>query len=294
MIHTKHLFTPARALHRVLLLELANAASKSIGGISSSTLQFSSSCALRNYTPRSPSPSPPKHARAPRVTTPPSCRRLRAFSTTFPAAAQRVLLKRQKHLRNTDIPYRWVRIASSETGTLSPPQSLDSALSRLPPGHSLIMVAPPPANPPAPAPGSPLTLSPSAAICKVVDDAAERAAEKAVEREARRAAQGTKTLELGWAIAAHDLGHKMTRLRAFLEKGLRVEVLLARKRGARKATAEESQELVRSIRAHALDVAGTTEFKKVDGFVGGVLKMFFEGPPERRKEKKEKEKGGGE
>ncbi|TGJ81980.1 hypothetical protein E0Z10_g6797 [Xylaria hypoxylon] len=291
MRHTACLLTPARALHRVLLLELANTTSKSTAITSSPGLLFSSG--LRN-------PPTSKHARTPGAALAPCrCTTHRAFSTTTPsrAIAQRTMQK--KNPRDTAIPYRWVRIAGG-SGNLSAPQRTDTVIANLPRGHSLVMVAPPP-PPPPPAPGVPVVVQPSAAICRIIDAAAEeeaaKAAAKAAEvaaKESKQVAQQTKTLELNWAIAPHDLAHRMKRLAEFLDKGMRVDIMLARKRGSRKATPEEGRDLVERIQQTVSDVPGAAEYKKMDGNVCGVLKMFFEGPKDRRKVKKNKNGKAGE
>ncbi|KAI1746228.1 hypothetical protein F4680DRAFT_400762 [Xylaria scruposa] len=275
MRHTQCLLTPARALHRVFLLELANTASKN-NGISSTILPTSS--ALRKYASIPTS----KHPRNQGNTTTSPCCCSRPFSTTSPAASQRMIVK--KHPRDKDIPYRWVRIAG-ESQSLSEPQRTDAVLASLPPGHSLVMVAPPP--PPDEEGPATIVVQPSAAICRIIDTVAEATAAKeaaAAAREAKKVAHQTKTLELNWAIAPHDLAHKMKRLDEFLAKGMRVELLLARKKGSRKATNEEGEELVRRIKEAASE-AGATEFKKMDGRVGSVLKLFLEGPKDGQKAK---------
>ncbi|KAI0108653.1 hypothetical protein GGR51DRAFT_514512 [Nemania sp. FL0031] len=276
MRHTPCLFTPARALHRILLLELANTTSKSTA-IPSTILPCSSS-PLLNHTILPPS----NHPRIPSATPPTPCRRPRFFTTKSRAPTFTLPRKFQKtQPENQDIPYRWVRIASAD-GTLSPPQAIASAISQLPENHSLVMVAPPP--PPSPR----LLTGPPAAICRIVDVVAQAAAAREAEREAKRTAQQTKTLELNWAIAAHDLGHKTARLRAFLEKGMRVELWLARKRGSRQATKAEGEELIKSIREAALGVDGATEYRKMTGEVNGVVNMYFEAAKNLKKKKKKK------
>ncbi|KAF2969993.1 hypothetical protein GQX73_g3496 [Xylaria multiplex] len=281
MKHTTCLFTPARALHRLLLLELAKSAGKTTV-TSSTNLLFSS--ALRDLPTL-------KHAGTSGNTLA-SCRRgHRAFSTTPSLAAGSRMVRNQ--LRDKAIPFKWVRVADA-SGTLSAPQPIDRVLAGLAEGYSLVMVAPPP-PPPPPTPGAPVVIQPSAAICRIIDAAAEKLAAETAAQEAKQTAQQTKTLELNWAIAPHDLAHKIKRLEEFLDRGLRVEVMLARKRGSRKATSEEGKELVEKIQQAANQVPGVTEYKKMDGFVGGVMKMFFEGPIDRRKVKKNKNgKAGGE
>lgn len=200
----------------------------------------------------------------------------------------------KKFLRDEDIPYRWVQIADGSGSGLAEPRPTARVLAELAEGYSLVMVAPPVPHPPS-APGAPMLLRPPAAICRIVDTVAEAAAEAAAEAEAKamaleakKLAQKMKRLELNYAIAAHDLGHKVKRLNEFLNKGIRVEILLARKRGSRKTTPQEEEQLVRSVREAALAITGTTEYKKMDGEVGKVVTMFFEGPKPKKGKKNKK------
>lgn len=157
---------------------------------------------------------------------------------------------------------------------MSEPRRLEDALAALPKDHCLDMVGPPPEQPP-PIPG--VRQQPPAAVCRVVNMVAEKIMIEAAEKEAKRMAQQTKTLELGWAIAPHDLGHRMKRLHEFLGKGLRVEVMLARKRGSRRVEADEAQELVDRIRKIANEIPGVQEYKKMSGDPPAMVTMFFQG-----------------
>ncbi|GAP93198.1 putative translation initiation factor IF-3 [Rosellinia necatrix] len=314
MRHTTCLLTPARALHRALLLQLANTTSKS-NGISPTTLASSSAVVFRAHIHTSPPTSKRAAAAAPAPAPAPY---LRTRHVPTPPG-QRVRPPTRKNPINDDIPYSWVRVADA-SGALSAPQRTSSVVLSLPKGHTLIMVAPPPSTPSRTTatgggggmgadetPG--ILQPPSAAICRIVDTAAQKAAAASAALETRRQAQQTKTLEINWAIAPHDLGHRMRRLAEFLGKGMRVEVMLARKRGTRKATADEASALADAIREVAEATPGCTEYKKADGVVGGVFRMFFEGPKPKEKAKvkaekeekkgkgkkeKEKEKGDGE
>lgn len=127
-------------------------------------------------------------------------------------------------------------------------------------------------------------------ICAVVDRAefeeAERVREESGrerETEEKKVRKGTKELEMNWMIQDHDLGVKMRKMREFLGKGLRVEVLLARKtrsgprgRGKMEVKREVAEELVRKVKEVAGE-AGAKEYKVSDGSVGGRFQMFFEG-----------------
>ncbi|KAI0865750.1 hypothetical protein F4860DRAFT_460280 [Xylaria cubensis] len=246
MRHMQCLLTPARALHRVFLVELAKG-----NGISSTVLPPSSAFRQHVSLPTS------RHART------------QGFTTTSPCC------RNSQHPRDNKIPFRWVRIAG-ESQSLSEPQPIDAVLASLPPNHSLMMVAPPPPNNEE---TEPVQLR--AAICRIIDTVAEAAARKEARKVNEKVAAQTKILELNWSIAPNDLAHKLKRFNEFLKKGMRVDVLLARKRKSRKPTAEEGDELVRRVKEAASDV-GATEYKKEDGFVGNILRLFFEGPPKKK------------
>lgn len=127
-------------------------------------------------------------------------------------------------------------------------------------------------------------------ICVVLDRAAYE------ESEARRLAdeaekekgeskkkKGTKELEINWAIAGHDLEHKMKRFKEFLSKGLRVEMLMLKKvkrkgKMFKQASEEEVGETLRKVREACAEVPGAREFKAPSGELGDKYQLFFEGP----------------
>ncbi|KAK6951815.1 hypothetical protein Daesc_006340 [Daldinia eschscholtzii] len=280
--------SPARALHRVLVSNLPPRTPSylylipprlffSFSSSSSSSSSFSSRRLLRNSrnATNSLSPAPaPGHART--------------LSTTRPL---RRIDPLQKYPSNENIPYDYVRVVGQvipeEEGgsTLGPAQPIDSVLRTLDrKTHALIMVAPPPAA------ADPDTLDASAAICRIIDKAAAKAAAIEAEQRARRKAIDTKELEFSWGISPHDLGHKLRRLRQFLDQGLSVEVILARKRGGKPVPVETAEEVLKAVRAALKDVEGAKESRKMDGKVGGIVRLYFEGPSEKKKAKKKKEK----
>jgi translation initiation factor IF-3 len=127
-------------------------------------------------------------------------------------------------------------------------------------------------------------------ICVVLDRAAYEASEAARAREEaekekgeRKAKKGTKELEINWAIDKHDLGIKMKKLREFLAKGLRVEVLLLRrgKKRGRQATKEEVEETLRVVKEEAASVEGAREVRGGSGVIGERYQLFFEGSQQR-------------
>ncbi|KAI1108621.1 hypothetical protein F5Y14DRAFT_73126 [Nemania sp. NC0429] len=284
MRHTDHLLSPARALHRVLLLEFANtSASTSTTSLSFSSYTSASIPAPRHHAwtwppssthglPRAPGTSHPRHS-------------IRTFYRPPSAAPKETAQK--KAPRDDDIPYHWVQIADG-SGSLSEPKQKLTVLVGLPEGHSLVMVAPPPPPPPRDPDGAPTPWQAPAAICRVVDTRAEAAAEaeaKALAAEEKRLAKQLKQLEFNYAIAPHDMGHKLKRLREFLGRGIRVEALVARKRGSRRTQPEEEEQLVRNIREAALAIPGVTEYKRMDGEIGKTVTLSFQGPAKKKKKK---------
>lgn len=113
-------------------------------------------------------------------------------------------------------------------------------------------------------------------ICKIMNKEAMRAAEKAKLKGARGGVT-EKTIELNWAIDGNDLSHRLVKLKGFLGKGFRVEVVLGAKRKGRKATVEEAETLIQRVKEAVGEVEGAKESKPMDGKLLGVLMMQFEG-----------------
>lgn len=116
-------------------------------------------------------------------------------------------------------------------------------------------------------------------ICKIMDKQLLQQQERARrKKESGRGGPVTKTIELNWAIGGNDLRHRMERLKEFLGKGWKVEILLASKRKGkgRKATEDEGAELMKTIKETALEVGGR-ESKPVEGKLLQQTTMYFEG-----------------
>ncbi|XXG99842.1 hypothetical protein Hte_006183 [Hypoxylon texense] len=320
MVHPRCLSytSPARVLHRVLVSDLLSRSSTlSFSSIQQATTTynhyyylfpprlFSSSHVLARSIPSRPlaTPPTPHHGAA--------IRAIRALTTTPPL--RRVIDAFQGRFTNRKIPYQWVRIAGPPPESrLSAPQRTDAVLATMNlKKHTLVMVAPPPARDgdgdgdgdggsgefasSSSATGGGGVAEPLAAVCRIVDNAAASAAAKEAQRALRRRAVDSKELELSWSITPHDLSHKLRRLRSFLDAGLSVEVLLAKKRGGRAAAREEAVAVLAAVREAVAEVEGAKEVRKMDGEVGGTVKLFFEGPVgRRRKKKKGQEEGEGE
>ena len=78
-----------------------------------------------------------------------------------------------------------------------------------------------------------------------------------------------KQIEMNWAIDGHDLEIKLKQLESFLEKGKKVEILLAAKRRGRKAELAEGMALLKQIRARMAEM----DAKEVKTMEGEVLKQ---------------------
>ncbi|KAI0898098.1 hypothetical protein F4806DRAFT_461111 [Annulohypoxylon nitens] len=266
--------SPARALHRILVSDLP-VMTPSLGRQTASYLLpprlFSSYSHVL----------PARQTLA--LTTP----QIRSLSTT-PALQRIVQVK--KRLTNDNIPFQWVRLVQEDGLSAAQPTArvLGSINTKT---HTLVMVAPPP---PPEDPSCPSSSSfdpdfdppPPAAICRILDNAALAEAEAEMAAAARRKSVDVKEVEMSWSISAHDLSHKTKRIREFLGKGLTVEIALAKKRRGREATREEAQKVITTIREAIAQVDDVKETRKVEGTIGGFMKMYFTGPVEKRKKRK--------
>lgn len=122
-------------------------------------------------------------------------------------------------------------------------------------------------------------------ICKVVDKGSFRLAEAAKHKTKKGITAQTKELELNWTISQNDMNHRLDRLKEFLDKGRRVEVVFGKRRRGwmqrREVTDEEAKAILQQIREAAGTVEGAKEWKTMEGQVRGPLIMFFEAKRDR-------------
>jgi translation initiation factor IF-3 len=88
--------------------------------------------------------------------------------------------------------------------------------------------------------------------------------QKRLEKEKR-----PKQIELNWAISGNDLSLKMKQMHEFLAKGKKVEILMANKRHARKATPEEAKALLKAVRAKIEEI----DAQEITSMDGAILKQ---------------------
>ena len=115
-------------------------------------------------------------------------------------------------------------------------------------------------------------------VCRIMEKAKVREAEKARLKPAKRPQNVVKQLELNWAIDRNDLAHRMDRMEDFLTKGMRVELVLAGKRKGRKATLDEADAMLATIRQRVQACEGVKEVKPMEGKLLGLATLFFQGP----------------
>ena len=120
-------------------------------------------------------------------------------------------------------------------------------------------------------------------VCKYYDKKIERDRELAKRKAAKTAKSESKQLEVNWTVSDNDLRHRMGRLKEFLGKGWKVEIVLGstRKRGwkgKRTADPEEAKILIQRIRTAAMEVNGTREKTEIKGVLGQEAVLSFEGP----------------
>ncbi|KAF1345672.1 hypothetical protein BDV97DRAFT_358806 [Delphinella strobiligena] len=70
----------------------------------------------------------------------------------------------------------------------------------------------------------------------------------------------------------------MRRVEEFLREGRRVEVLLAKRKGGRRATEGECRGVVDRILETVEGVEGARQVKEMEGKLAGLVTLFFEGP----------------
>jgi translation initiation factor IF-3 len=136
-----------------------------------------------------------------------------------------------------EIPARRIQIVDPETDSLQPPVRLRDVLSTLDrKGFRIVCVTQPPTGD---------WKEEWIPVCKIEDKKAAYEAEKEKKKvkQQKAAAEGTKTLELNWAIDANDLGHRM-----------------------------------KKINEAAETVKGTKEVKKFEGKLAGMGNLMYEGP----------------
>ncbi|KAF8455434.1 hypothetical protein BDZ91DRAFT_746559 [Kalaharituber pfeilii] len=105
--------------------------------------------------------------------------------------------------------------------------------------------------------------------------------ERAIKQQLRskksnNPAMVTKEFQVTWAISLHDLTYKLKRAKEYLEKGNRVEVVIAGKKGMAKVTRRQCEEVIEEVEKSFEVVKGAREWKAREGELGMQLTMFWQ------------------
>lgn len=183
-----------------------------------------------------------------------------------PAAAVKSRLS--AYTLNGDIPSRWVQVRAPDTNKLGSPELLTALLASIDSSTQSVMML-----------GSHPEQA-DTAVVRVVDTSSllEEASQKAKtnKEKAKAAKQGKpKQIEMNWAIGQHDLEMKLKQLEKFLAEGRTVEVLMAHKKRQRRATMEEAQETLNTLKKKVEEVGGR-ERSALQGHVGAQASLVVE------------------
>lgn len=129
--------------------------------------------------------------------------------------------------------------------------------------------------------------SPKWPVARIVNKKEELARkQKEKEQQKKQAAVNKeKELEFNWALAPHDVEHKLRTLKKFLAKGYKVQLLLMKKAGrGAKATKQEAETLLEKIVEAVAEVPGSKEWKGREGQLLGSMKLFLQGMLQKSEE----------
>lgn len=116
------------------------------------------------------------------------------------------------------------------------------------------------------------------ALCQIVNKFEEFLKEK--ERKEKKKASAkpkSKELEMTWSIGEHDLQTKMRQLSGFLAKGMKVDLVLGRKKGSKPVDQETMAALVKKIKKEVVETMGARETKPAEGELGRTMRLHLEG-----------------
>ena len=149
----------------------------------------------------------------------------------------------------------WVQMRKQD-GKLTQPTRLETLIGDIAPTQVILEL-------------SPTGQFPDTAVVKIMEreellrDASEK--EQALKQFQKKSKQSRpKQIELNWAISGNDFNMKLTQMAEFLDKGKKVEVLLAPKRRQRRATPEEAAEVMKKLR-DKIEEIGAKEVKDMEG-----------------------------
>lgn len=174
--------------------------------------------------------------------------------------------------RDEEIESQWIQFVTEE-GQLGGQKTLSSVLKTFDRSKFFLIEVDSNANPP---------------ICKLFSKKEMFDKAKALRQAKKANTTPTKELQLNWGTDAHDLNHKLSKSRGFLEKGYRLEVQVNGRKG-KSTTPEEREQVMARIKQ---------EFEPVSKYVKNpewvkatTVTMLLQGlaPKVDKNSKKEKE-----
>ncbi|RFU80347.1 translation initiation factor if-3 [Trichoderma arundinaceum] len=160
-----------------------------------------------------------------------------------------------------------------DNGSAEGPLATRYVLTKLEEGESLRMITPyVPAN-------SENNTPAKFAVCKIVNKRDEYERQKQLKEKKKTAVAGkakTKEMELTWAIGGHDLATKLRQMGGFLNKGMKVELMIGKKKGGRAVEMDEAKDVLNKVKEE-IEAQGAREAKKPEGQVGGTMRFYLEG-----------------
>ncbi|GJJ68587.1 translation initiation factor IF-3 [Entomortierella parvispora] len=174
--------------------------------------------------------------------------------------------------RDEEIESQWIQYVT-EDGQMGGQKTLSSVLRTFDRSKYFLIEVDSSANPP---------------ICKLFSKKEMFDKAKALKQAKKASTTTTKELQLNWGTDTHDLNHKLTKCRGFLEKGYRLEIQVNGRKG-KSTTAEEREQVMARIKQ---------EFEPVSKYVKNpewvkatTVTMLLQGiaPKADKNSKKEKE-----
>ncbi|TFK56210.1 hypothetical protein OE88DRAFT_1731822 [Heliocybe sulcata] len=141
--------------------------------------------------------------------------------------------------RNEKIPYRTVRLVDPETSKLLAPTPLTELLKVFDDNKFFLELV---ATNPEP-------------IVKLVNKREARQRRLEARKQERTTKKDEKEIQMTWKIAGGDLSHKLKKVRQELEKGNRINLVYALKKGQQLPTPQEKDNIVRGTLDQLEDIA---------------------------------------
>lgn len=172
------------------------------------------------------------------------------------------------YILDNDIEAEFVQMRRDD-GTLSPAKRLRELLSEIRDEQVVQEL-------------SPQGQFPNTAVVRVVergelllDVAKKEQALKALQKQTKQSRP--KQIELNWAISENDLVMKLNQMADFLNKGKKVELLLAAKKKSRRATPAEAEAVISRLR-EKIEEVGAKEVKDREGKLLGMVVLTVQKP----------------